>query len=136
MNSKTFQLIILALIITGLHLAGIFLGLYERQIPVDVPQHVLAGVAFALVWLWWLKPEHKAGLSKGLVFVSILGFATLLGVAWEVLEFVVWKLFPTFAGGFKFYSPTVGELLGDVLANTAGSVLSGFFVLRKIGTIS
>lgn len=131
MNSKISYLIILFLIILGLHLLGVFAGLYERQIPIDFPQHILAGVIFGLIWLRWLKPEARADFSKWIIFVSILGFVTLLGSLWEILEFVVWKLFPAFVNSFKFYSPTVGELLDDVVANLIGGVLVGLYAVRK-----
>ena len=119
------------MIILGLHLTGIFAGLYESQIRIDFPQHVLAGVLFGLTWLWWLKPENKIDISKWLIIISTLGFAALLGSLWEILEFAVWKSLPAFANSFKFYSPTVGELLGDVIANLIGSLLVGLYAIRK-----
>jgi len=131
MKSKISNLIILTLVILTLHLIGVFAGLYERQIHIDIPQHILAGVMFGLVWLWWLKPETRADFSKWLIVVSTLGFTALIGAAWEILEFVVWKLLPTFANGFKFYSPTVGELLGDIVANLIGGFMIGFYAVRK-----
>ena len=131
MDLKIPHLIIAAAIILSLHLVGVFAGLYDSGTLIDVPQHVLGGAVLGAIWLSLLKLEEKNCLSKSLVLVSTLGFAVLGSVGWEVLEFVLWNLFPSFANSFKLYSPTVGELLVDVASGLFGGLLVGLYAYKK-----
>ena len=131
MRNRISYLVLLASVVLSLHLIGIFAGLYENHIRIDVIQHILAGVIFGTIWLWWLKPEN-INISKTLIFISTVSFVALGSVLWEVLEFATSSLLPSFASSFKFYSPTVGELLSDVASGLVGGVSVGMYaVLRK-----
>ena len=131
MKFKIFYVVVLFLVISTLHFVGVFAGLYENNVRIDIPQHFLAGVAFGVIWIWWMRTKDKKRLSGIIFFISILGFVALTAVAWEVLEFAVWNFLPSFANSFKFYSPTIAELLGDIMANLAGGVAIGMYAIRR-----
>lgn len=128
MKSKISHIIFLLLIILALHLIGIFGGLYERGIEIDMPQHILGGVVLGLIWLHLLS---ETNFSRPIILISTIGFVAFVAVAWEVLEFTAWKIFPVFADSFKFYSPTVTDLLGDETSNLVGGILTALYTIRK-----
>jgi len=130
MKSKIFIIILLALLILIVHLIAVFAGLYG-VIPIDIPQHIIAGMIFGLIYFWWLSTYKKEILSKPLIFISIVSFAVFGSVIWEILEFSVWKLFPVFANNFKFFSPTVLDLLVDVISGLIGGVIIGIYATKK-----
>ena len=123
-NIKLFSLIlILTLLISIFHFLGVFLGLYDKGIPIDVPQHILGGVIFGLIWIKYGLNNKKFKLLKLFIFITITSFAVLGSFIWEILEFMIWKTFPVFASNFKFYSPTVSEALSDIFGGFIGGIL-------------
>ena len=131
MRSVIHYIIILILIILTLHLIGIFANLYEQGIQIDIPQHILGGIILGIIWLKVINLQFHFSLQKTVIFISISSFVIFVGFLWEILEFIVWQLFPNFANSFKFYSPTVQDLLSDMISNLIGGLVVAFYAIQK-----
>lgn len=130
MKKEIIYIIFLTLVILGLHLIGIFVHLYDKQIPIDIPQHIIGGVIFGLIWILLLKKE-RLKLSNKIIFISTMSFAVFGSFLWEILEFVISNLFPYFSDTFKLYSPAISELLGDIGNGLIGGIIISFYSIKK-----
>jgi len=129
----SYYLLIIVLIISSLHLTGIFFGLYEKGLPIDMPQHILGGIFFGIIWLLILQKQNLTKkVSKSFIFFSILSFSVFGGFVWEVLEFSVWNLFPVFANNFKFYSSTVFDIMSDMISNFFGGIVIALLAIKNL----
>jgi len=117
-------IITLTVILTALHLAAIFLGLYRGKVWVDIPLHLIGGALLGLFWIWLLEQSstrHKFGEPSPLfIGFSITGFSLFGSFLWEIWEF----LFSTLASGpaffLKIYSFTVSDVLSDMFFGIIG----------------
>lgn len=132
MKHKLLILVILFAIIFILYLLGVYGGFYSDGIYLDEIQHFLAGGMFGVFWLWLLDDRLKMAAPTGFILIAtILGFSALAAVIWEFFEFALWRLVPVFATSYELYSPTIADLLGDILFSLVGAFLIGAYQLIK-----
>ena len=117
MEIKLRHVIFILILITILHIsAGLFSWYETRIVWVDNLQHVLAGIAFAMLFLLIRrKNEHN-------VFLMI-GFVLLIAMLWELFEFLFLQFLPFYAQKFSLYSPTFLEAGEDILSNVIGGIV-------------
>jgi len=130
MKSKCSLIVILVVIILLLHIAGIIFNLYEKKVRIDIPQHILSGAIFGLIWFWLLE-SNAQNFSKSLTGISIVSFAVLGSLIWEFFEFALWNFAPILAKNIQLYSPRVGELLGDMLSGLTGGIAIVLYTMYK-----
>lgn len=130
MKFRWSHAIILSAAIILMHAAGLLLGLYDQGIPIDVPQHLLAGVLFGIIWIGWIHAQNIT-LSDTMLFVSTISFVALLSVIWEVFEYLIWQLLPTVSELLKWRSTTVHDLIGDMVAALIGGVIIALYAVYK-----
>lgn len=130
MNAKktVISSVLLLLSITFLHVMGLVTGMYARAVPIDVPQHILAGVFFAVVWFGIAGRMLKTAPIL-VTFFSLVAFSAFVGVLWEFFEYGMAQAYPVIAHDFALMSPVVGELLRDLLADMFGGVLFATYVI-------
>ena len=120
---------------TVIHFTAVSVGLYEQSVIwIDKVLHVMAGVAIAMSWLWIVRRVLKISLENIHTIIaisSIVGFVLLIALFWEIFEFAYWKGAPEWANKFKFYSPTIVDVLSDMVSNLIGGVVFSIFVSRK-----
>tara|TARA_Y100000310_G_C20465506_1_gene707436 strand:+ start:246 stop:644 length:399 start_codon:yes stop_codon:yes gene_type:complete len=130
MNKHIKTIIILVAIITILHIVSVVFGLYSKGIPLDKPQHILAGIVFGLIWIWLLE-SRKAKLTKPIFIISTISFAVFGSFLWELFEFAILNLAPSFANNFKIYSPNLAEAITDIVSGLIGGAIIGFWMAYK-----
>ena len=117
----------LLLLMVILHFFANTTGIYKAQIDnnfvwFDNILHVIAGVAFALLFLWILNKNNIKYPLVPKIFLTI-GFVFCLAVLWELIEFGFFKLFTLQAQNLNIYSPSIKEASSDILSNIAGAIL-------------
>ena len=136
MNVSAFHILAVLVVMTIAHFVGIWVGLYEGDVWIDIPLHIIGGVALGLLWVWLLQLDSvKAALgapSPLLVSVTVIGFALLGSFVWEIAEFSFWQLLPNYATAAKFYSPTVTDVLSDLTFGLLGGALLAFLYYRRM----
>ena len=108
--------------------------------------HGWALLTSAYFYIWWLDLLlHAAGgfwagalglyifretfLSGFLRMLAAVGFAALVGILWELLEFGVNQVWETL-GRIAFLQPSLRDTMADLLADLAGSFFT-FFLSRN-----
>lgn len=120
------KIVILFVVIVFLHFSANVLGIYDKQIEAgfvwfDDILHILAGVTFALLWLWISKKKNfKSPLPMS---VSIMTFVFITALVWEFFEFGVFNLFTSYATDLKIYSSSMLEASTDILSNIIGGAM-------------
>ena len=87
----------------------------------DILEHMLGGVALGLAGAWAML-----GMGKRPTLAVCLGAAFVVGIMWEIFEYVV---FGTGAGIFMSYPL---DTLKDVLDDCIGGFTAGLFVTRVL----
>ena len=120
---------------TAIHFTAVSVGLYEQSVIwIDKVLHVMAGIAIAMFWLWIVQRALKISLEnvpRIITISSIVGFVLLIALFWEVFEFAYWKGAPEWANKFKFYSPTIVGVLGDIVSNLIGAIIFCILAIKK-----
>ena len=107
--------------------------LYWRFHAFDMVMHTLGGLALGFFYLFLLLQKNESQVikfSKLIIFISVLSFAVLGGVIWELTEYVLksFTLFPAFFHKARFFGEiglrnTMSDLFFDIL----GGSLAGLF---------
>ncbi|MBX4195540.1 hypothetical protein KW796_01095 [Candidatus Parcubacteria bacterium] len=110
-----------AVMLFGVQLVNYFflrpLGIYSRFWYADIVLHILAGIMFGCLWLWF---SRKLTLPREFLYSSIIMSAVLGSFLWEVWEFGGW-----YVRGFSmpYYIPSLGDTLSDILAGMVGAII-------------
>jgi len=125
---KVRHVIGILVVMTLIHVIATLLGHYESDfIWIDKILHIMAGVAIGMFWLWIIQHKFKKikkdKYSKFLLVTSVIGFVLIVAFAWEIAEYAFWKNLPTYAQTLKLYSPSILDLVTDILANIVGGVI-------------
>jgi len=97
------------------------LGLYEAWPPIDIPAHLMGGVAIAFffgasfdlaVERGWFPP-----LDRRLRFALWLGLTALAAIGWEAFEYVA--TIALFERGIPGYEDTLADLLLGLVGGAA-----------------
>ena len=106
------------LLVLALHapLSAAGLDLYDTHTWLDIPMHILGGVAITVFFERGSKELHRTGLPmpRGASRVLILLGCTLgAALAWELLEFSADQLFG--AGAQRGAADTLGDIANGIL---------------------
>lgn len=112
------KVIFLLVIIVVLYAFAVPFELYRKTPFVDLLQHFLAGIVLGLIWI-----EINKSKPEKLHRMSIIGFVLLISLMWELFEFLFWKLLPAYSSIFMLNSPTVEDMITDLLAAFMGSLI-------------
>lgn len=129
MKLNTYLPIIVLVAVVILHFLANSIGVYDAQIQsgfvwIDNVLHALVGSAFALVWLLIAQKRNLEGKA---LFISTISFVANMALAWELLEWLIFMLYPTFALELKIYSPTILEAATDIGSNIVGGLIPAMF---------
>lgn len=109
--------------------------------------HGWALITSAYFYIWWLDLLlHLAGgfwvgsvgiclfrktpFSKFLFFLAVVSFAALIGVLWELFEFITYQLWGTL--GYRiFFQLGLEDTLGDLLSDLVGGALAAILFRRE-----
>lgn len=131
MSRGYFPVTMLAIVLfIGIVLTGKY-NLYTYFTSLDKILHFLGG--FALAWLWhWLFHHQTARLSFSARLSFILGGVAIIGVGWEIAEFLanrskdVWPVFYHY-----FHGGGLGDTLADMVSNLGGAFIYSLSLGRK-----
>ncbi|MBI2483397.1 hypothetical protein HYV74_04465 [Candidatus Uhrbacteria bacterium] len=116
------------------HGAFAMLGVYAVFPWMDNLIHASGGAWGALVGYWLLTDarwrRRWGAPSRRLIALAIFGVAAVVGIAWEILEFVVLWLSATTAEMLQFTSASVGDMVSDLSADLVGALAVGMGVVR------
>lgn len=121
MLPTVFMLFVISIsVLFAVNTAALMLSLYWVYPWLDIPMHALGGVTVALGYQSrFILSRYKHKLSFG--FLATVGFVMLIGVLWEVYEFIVGPLLP----GYLL------DTLTDLVMDFLGGVL-GYIVARAV----
>ena len=104
---------------------------YFRQI--DIPMHIMGGFAMGMLGLaihHQISTRHHNKTSPWWYhFIFVIGFAMLIGVAWEFYEFVLDQTVNT-RYRLPFSQPSVPNTMKDLFDDLIGAV-AAFWIFRK-----
>jgi len=134
-KTKLLHVALLLIVMTAIHFTAVSVGFYEQPVIwIDKVLHVMAGIAIAMFWLWIVQRALKISLENVPIIItisSIVGFVLLIALFWEFFEFAYWKGAPEWANKFKFYSPTIVDVLSDIGSNLVGAIFFSILAIKR-----
>lgn len=116
----------------AVHIVASLLSLYYVVSWLDNAMHFLGGVVISMffVWFFYFSGEIKVPApreSKAFYFLLIAGVMALVGVGWELFEFL----------GDTYIAPghmqgDLPDTMGDLLADILGGLVVALYFLPKI----
>lgn len=133
MTKNLASVFVILVFIAILHFSSVAFGWYAMGLEVDSVQHFIAGIMFALLWLEFIRRSKKTEIptNTAIFHFSMLGFVTLGAVIWEIWEFLASEIAPVFAENYKFYSPTISDLLKDIICSQIGVILVSLYLIHS-----
>ena len=131
---KLFHIALFLITMAALHFIANATGLYEQRIIwIDKVLHIMAGIAIAMLWFWFLQRKEKLSedIPRIIFASSVIGFVLLVAFFWEVAEFAFWKGLPEYANNLNLYSPTIFDVLSDIGSNLVGAIIFSVIASRK-----
>ncbi len=126
MKIKSWYILVIFALVTILHISAISFGWYSGSVIwIDNVQHILSGIAFAMLFLLLYKKPTK----KKQTIIYIILFVFVTSIIWELLEFTLLTLAPEYAKQFSLYSPTIVESSEDIISNMIGGVIFAILYL-------
>jgi len=124
MKNQLFRLAFASVILVGaLHLIGTFYNFYWNSFWFDALMHFLGGLAMGLLflWLWFASGFFEKSLpTKREAMVAALTFAMLIGIGWEVFEYVYGIAVPV---GANYPVDTFHDLVFDFVGGVGAGLL-------------
>ena len=125
-------------IVLAFHFVGLAFDAYGVLEWYDIPMHIGGGFARAALGLaiWiegvedvtfkgWFQKHLKWWLVPGIV----LGFVSLIGILWELHEFLLDVLFPRITG--MFHQPSIADTMMDFVMDLLGGVIALIVFWRR-----
>lgn len=109
----------------------VWLGFYDKGIPVDLFEHFLGGIVLGIMGAWWLRSFKLPDTPRLLFVFAIACFALLGSFIWELMEYGLFHLTPNFADYFYLYSSTISDLLSDMACGLAGGLVVAIYYIYK-----
>ena len=126
---KLTHIISIFFILTAVHLILLKARIYQGKTWVDIPLHIVAGVFFGLIFLWWIGKSGKFGVkSYKFVVLGLILFGLALGLLWEGFEVVLWKFFPNVGNYFEIKRAPLSDFFSDLALGSLGSLVWLAFV--------
>jgi Na+-translocating ferredoxin:NAD+ oxidoreductase RnfA subunit len=130
MKFKTVYWVIAAIIIA--HVVLLVTGLYFQIHNLDVPMHILGGFAmglFAIAIYSFVFSNFRVLPPLWFKFLFVVGFALLIGVAWEWHEFLI-DLTITNRYGWEQSQLSISDTMWDFANDFIGAVIA-FVIFRQ-----
>jgi hypothetical protein len=116
-------------LLAGLHIAAEYYYLYWTYWWFDVLTHFIGGLwlGIASIWLYYFSGYVRTMRpSLRQAFATALMAGLVVGIAWEVYEYVVWQL-----SGEGLPGNYVSDTLSDIMMDSIGAA-AGFIVYRYV----
>ncbi len=128
-NEKILVLSILMLL--GAHFIGIIFSLYSSIKGYDILVHFLGGFFVAQIPLYFFIDPRKKWeiINKRTTLSFILGFVLIVGIGWEIFEFLWSKFFYNTFQVQLLLQPSKFDTIKDIVVNLIGG--SAFWQLNK-----
>jgi len=112
-------------------------GWYLGEKWVDIPLHIIGGLLLGLLWWWILYNTNMAKNigSRLVVIASFLGFASIGNYVWELYEYLSWQYLAEALPAWELYSPTVGDVLSDMILATFGALVISLFYIKSTRSV-
>ncbi len=116
MKNHTFFILqaVLAAVLLSIHFVAFQYDLYWHYLWLDVPMHFVGGLWAALAGTWFFRLFGRAS------FLHVLFGVIAIGLAWEVMEYVV---------GFQREANYAFDTSLDLVMDLLGGIV-GFFAAR------
>lgn len=132
---RKIVLLVFALIVA--HISAIYLDFYQGKVWVDIPLHIIAGIALGLIWLWIMDYRVKSSDDHAtssatrcanrpdffITTLSLIGWVLLFSLAWEWFEFLMRENFLELAKAWKIYPPNLRDTLSDMTFGLLGGAM-------------
>lgn len=124
---RLWQILVAGIALFGFTFSGMSRGWFKGMSWVDIPLHFIGGIilGFLFWWLIELPMVQKQNVYHGIF--SFLGFASLGNYVWEVYEYMTWNYAYQVVEPWILYSPTVSDVLSDMILASFGSLVAYFF---------
>jgi uncharacterized membrane protein YjdF len=126
-------------IVLVFHFVGIFFDLYTLVSWYDIPMHFGGGLSMGAVGLAiWndgiedirFKGWFQKHLKWWLVPFIVLGFVSLIGILWELHEFILDQIFPPISDALK-RQPDMPDTMMDFVMDLLGGIAALIVFRRK-----
>lgn len=120
-------------LILGVHGVAIALGWYDTYVWFDIPMHFSGGCAIGCLALaGWNFVFESVTFRKSLhpgwrllaYALAIIGFVTLIGVAWEWYEFLFDQMAIFASAGLQPAQMGLADTMADLFFDVLGAVLA------------
>ncbi len=118
------------------HVVVVALGVYQAILWFDVPMHFFGGYAMAMLGLAFFRLiQSRTEFPKGsgadarwaliaLEGVFVVGFAMLIGIAWEWYEFLFDQFATSMVAQYGFAQMGIADTMGDFFNDAVGAVIA------------
>lgn len=131
MTFKKAFLAILAVIV--LHIILMATGAYYAFTSMDIPMHFLGGFVMAMLGMAIhhkvSSKSHTERIPWWYHYLFVIGFAMLIGIAWEFHEYILDNTFH-FWYGWPESQLSLADTMGDFVLDWIGATIA-FFAFRK-----
>ncbi len=119
-------------IVLGFHFLGLILNLYEIVQWYDIPMHFGGGLAMGAlglaIWSEGIEEVKFKGwfqkhLKWWLVPIIVIGFVSLIGILWELHEYVLDQLLPARDIYFS-RQPGIADTMMDFVMDLLGGIVA------------
>lgn len=111
---------------------------YDFVLFYDIYLHVTSGVILSVVaysMLYNFQRERSTNLSPLLVFFFCVGFASFIGVIWEMIEFTIdvtmdmnMQIYRTPDDVILFGKDAIYDTMKDLISNTVGALITSSYL--------
>jgi|SRR3989344_4264614 len=118
-------------IIAGIYLLNwvvAFTGIAFRWEAIDVLFHFAGGFMQAVLAMGILTASRIQSLPKWFTFLFAVGFAAIISVSWEIIEFIQLYFFPQ---NELFIDLTIRDMLGDFTNDGLGAIAAWLIFHKK-----
>lgn len=117
-----------------LHVIFVATDAYAFFAPLDIPMHFLGGFVMALLGM----AIHHSVIKKHKIktipwwyhFLFVLSFSLLIGVAWELYEFIFDHTVNLWFGWFRAQL-SLSDTMGDFVMDSLGAIIAFFFFRNR-----
>ncbi len=132
---KLIHLALIIFILGDIHFVLLKTKAYGKSHYVDIPLHIIMGLFLGLVYFWRQgkaiptpggvgTPTASVGeiisyksLIKGLILFGFLG-----GLAWEILEVIIWRFLPLIGNYMEIKRTAITDTFKDLSFDVLGSL--------------
>ena len=123
MKKLIWYVVCMCLVVTLLQIYAVLSGHYDSGVVfIDIIQHILAGIALGMLWIWILWKKSWSG-SLPLLTISIVLFSIFGSFVWEIFEFFASAYLSEASEVLKRWSFHRGDELWDMTSGLIGGTI-------------